>query len=169
RLGISRAELRSRLQLATAVFNPLVAQAAETGLLAESGPMVRAPSHEIVFSPEQETAVAALMRQMAADGVNSPSVKECKAAVGEVVYLALVDLGRLRPLNHEVVYATAEYERITGKIQRYLIENGAINAAQTRDLLQTSRKYAIALLEHLDHIKITRRVGDNRELVVRKP
>ncbi|MCP4423455.1 MAG: selenocysteine-specific translation elongation factor, partial [Chloroflexi bacterium] len=147
RLGISRAELRSRLQLATAVFNPLVAQAAETGLLAESGPMVRAPGHEIVFSPEQETTVAALMRQMAADGVNSPSVKECKAAVGEVVYLALVDLGRLRPLNREVVYATAEYERITGKIQRYLIENGAINAAQTRDLLQTSRKYAIALLE----------------------
>ncbi|MCB0000808.1 MAG: SelB C-terminal domain-containing protein, partial [Anaerolineales bacterium] len=30
--------------------------------------------------------------------------------------------------------------------------------------LQTSRKYAIAILEHLDEIRLTRRVGDNREL-----
>jgi selenocysteine-specific elongation factor len=36
--------------------------------------------------------------------------------------------------------------------------------AQVRDLLDTSRKYAIALLEHLDDIGVTRRVGDERVL-----
>jgi len=34
-----------------------------------------------------------------------------------------------------------------------------------RDLLGTSRKYAQALLEHLDEEKITRRVGDERVLL----
>ncbi len=165
RLGMPREELRSRLQLKAAVFNPLLEQAAADNLLVEAGTLVKSPQHEIQFSPAQQTAVDALLRRMKAAGVNSPSVKECKAAVGEAVYGGLVDLGALRPLNNEVVYAAAEYEQITGQIKRYLAQNGTINAAQTRDLLQTSRKYAIGLLEHLDHIKLTRRVGDNRELM----
>ena len=44
-------------------------------------------------------------------------------------------------------------------------QHGAITAADARDLLGTSRKYAIALLEHLDELRLTRRVGDRRELV----
>ena len=164
RLGIPREELRSRLKLAATVFNPLAAQAAADELLVEAGALAHAPSHKIMFSPEQETAVAALKQRLSRAGTNSPSVKECKAAVGEAVYFALVDLGQLRPLSNDVVYAAADYERITGQIKRYLGEHGRINAAQVRDLLHTSRKYAIALLEHLDHIKITRRVGDDREL-----
>ena len=39
--------------------------------------------------------------------------------------------------------------------------------AQVRDLFDTSRKYALALLEYLDTARVTRRVGDAR--VLRKP
>jgi selenocysteine-specific elongation factor len=84
--------------------------------------------------------------------------------VGEDVYHALVELGELRPLNSEVVYLVGEYKIICEEIQRFLATNERINAAQTRDLLDTSRKYAIALLEHLDDIKVTKRVGDYRQL-----
>ncbi len=165
RVGIPREELRSRLKLPAVVFNPLVNQAAADGLLAEVGAVIQAPTHKIQFTPPQQTAVDQLLQQMSRVGINSPSVKECKAAVGEAVYWGLVDLGMLRPLNGDVVYAQPEYDRFTEMIVDYLRQNGRINAAQVRDLLQTSRKYAIALLEHLDHIKITRRVGDDRELV----
>ncbi len=165
RVGIPREELRSRLKLPAVVFNPLVNQAAADGLLAEVGAVIQAPTHKIQFTPQQQTAVDQLLQQMGRAGINSPSVKECKAAVGEAVYWGLVDLGMLRPLNGDVVYAQPEYDRFTEMIVDYLRQNGRINAAQVRDLLQTSRKYAIALLEHLDHIKITRRVGDDRELV----
>jgi selenocysteine-specific elongation factor len=164
RLGIPREELRSRLKLPAAVFNPLVNQATADGLLVEAGAVIHAPGHEIQFSPQQQTAVDNLLKQMARDGIGSPSVKACKAAVGEDVYWGLVDLAVLRPLNSDVIYAQPEYDRFTGMIVDYLRENGQINAAQVRDLLNTSRKYAIALLEHLDHRKVTRRVGDNREL-----
>jgi selenocysteine-specific elongation factor len=39
-----------------------------------------------------------------------------------------------------------------------------VTVAQFRDRFQTSRKYALAVLEHLDERKITRRVGDARVL-----
>ena len=40
----------------------------------------------------------------------------------------------------------------------------SITLAQTRDMLKTSRKYAQALLEHLDEIGVTKRTGDERVL-----
>jgi selenocysteine-specific elongation factor len=160
-----REEARSRLKLPPAVFNPLLEEAVQSGQLIAADNNLRLPEHTITFTREQETAVAALLRQMNGAGINSPSVKECKTAVGEELFLALLDLGQLRQLNADVVYAQEEYRRMTGSVVDYLRQNGRINAAQVRDLLQTSRKYAIALLEHLDDVKVTRRVGDDRELV----
>ena len=165
RLGIPREELRSRLNLASAIFNPLLSETAEQGILIEQGSLVRSPEHEISFSTAEQTSINRLKQQFAIAGANSPSVKDCKALVGESVYYALVDLGDLRQLNSDVVYAAEEYSALTNQIIKFLQENQRINAAQTRDLLGTSRKYAIALLEHLDDIRVTRRVGDYRELL----
>jgi selenocysteine-specific elongation factor len=167
RLGLAREALRSSLQLPPALFIPLLDQLLSQGQLAEAGTMLRLPIHTIQFSAPQQAAVERLLQQFAALGVHSPSVKESKAAVGEELYSALLDLGLLHPLNEEVVYATAEYQALLAQLQHYLQQNGTINAAQARDLLGTTRKYAIALLEHLDHLKITRRVGDVRELTSR--
>jgi selenocysteine-specific elongation factor len=41
-------------------------------------------------------------------------------------------------------------------------QQGSISAGELRDRFQTTRKYAIRLLEHLDNIKITRRQDDVR-------
>ena len=41
---------------------------------------------------------------------------------------------------------------------------GQVTAAQVRDQFDTSRKYAISLLEHLDESRVTKRVGDARVL-----
>ena len=165
RLGIPREELRSRLRLSAALFNPFLAQAVLDQLVAENGAIVFAPAWAIRFSPAQEAAIAQLLARFSQAGINSPSVKDCKAFLGDDLYLALVELGRLRPLNEEVVYARPEYEQFTSQILNFLGRSGRINAAQVRDLFNTSRKYAIALLEHLDNLNLTRRVGDERELV----
>lgn len=164
RLGVPREELRSRLKLAPALFNVLLTAALAAAQVAEASGFIKLPQHEIRFNAAQQTAVTQLLRALTVAGVNSPSVKDVKAMVGEAVYLALVDLGEVRPLNADVIYAKAEHEQFTQKIVAYLQESGRINAAQVRDLLQTSRKYAIALLEHLDDVKITRRIGDDRVL-----
>lgn len=165
RLGISREELRTRLRLPPAIFTPLLRQATEDGLLVQAEALVRAPDHSITFTGHQQALVDSLLLRFTESGISSPSVKEAKQAVGEDVYFALVDLGELCPVSHDVVYAEQEYNTFVDRIRDHLLSNGRINAAQARDLLGTSRKYAIALLEHLDEINVTRRAGDDRELV----
>ena len=165
RPGMEREELRSRLQLTPPLFAALRESLLTAGTVAESGALLRLTDHRVRFSAAQEAAVAQLNALLAAQGVNSPSVKECKALIGEALYFALIDLGQLRPINDEVVYALPTYTDLIARLEAHLRARGSITAAEARDVLGTSRKYAIALLEHLDELRLTRRVGDTRELV----
>ena len=53
---------------------------------------------------------------------------------------------------------------MTGRIVAHVREHGTITLAEVRDMFGTSRKFAQALLEHLDGEHITRRTGDSRVL-----
>ena len=56
------------------------------------------------------------------------------------------------------------YEEALARLLAYLREHGKITAAEARDVLGTTRKYILPLLEHMDERRITRRVGDERVL-----
>ncbi|HFC12051.1 MAG TPA: selenocysteine-specific translation elongation factor, partial [Anaerolineae bacterium] len=165
RLGISREEVRSKLKQKAAVFNPLIASLVEADIVVEDGALLRKPDHSVQFSASQQSAIDRLKAQFAKAGINSPSVKAAQAIVGEDVYQALLDLGELRQVRKDVVWLKADYEKIVAQVVAFLQKNGSIEVGDARDLFATSRKYAIGLLEHLDAIGITRRVGDERKLI----
>lgn len=167
RSGIPREELRNRLKLSATVFNALVRRMSENDRLVDTGATVHHRDHEIQFNDDQEREIEALLNTFKRAGVDSPSVKESKSRVGEDVYQALLELEKLRQLNEDVVYRSADLERLTAQIVSFIEEHGSASAAEIRDLLGTSRKYAIALLEDLDQRRITRRVGDQRVLTAR--
>jgi selenocysteine-specific elongation factor len=51
-------------------------------------------------------------------------------------------------------------------ISHALENNKAMTVAEIRDLLKTSRKYAVPFCEHLDKIGLTKREGDLRLLAL---
>jgi len=53
---------------------------------------------------------------------------------------------------------------MVSKVRSDILERGRITLAEVRDLFHTSRKYAQALLEHLDAQGLTIREGDYRKL-----
>jgi selenocysteine-specific elongation factor len=59
------------------------------------------------------------------------------------------------------------YDKFVAWLKKYLQEHPTVNVAQVRDVFQTSRKYALALLEYTDEQRLTKRVGDERVLRVR--
>jgi len=63
-----------------------------------------------------------------------------------------------------VVFLAETYQEMVDRVVRFIKENGSITVAQVRDMFNASRKYALALMEHLDQRKVTRRVGDERVL-----
>lgn len=78
----------------------------------------------------------------------------------------LLRTGKLVKLGDDELYFSAErYRQARQMIIDFLKENKEISVAQTRDLLNTSRKFTLPLLESFDRERITRRVGDNRVLI----
>ncbi len=162
--GMPREELKSRLRLDTKTFNLIVEQALRENIVAATGPVLHAPDFAVAFKPEQQRAIDTLMSRFAAAPWNTPLPKDAEQIVGADVLAALVDLGQLIRLSEEVLLMAATYRSGVDEIRAYLIEHKTITVAQVRDLFNTSRKYALALMEYLDAQGITKRLGDERTL-----
>ena len=164
RSGIPREELKSRLKLTPRVFNATVKKLVAENVLSETAGTVFIPGHEIRFDSSQQAKVQGLMRRFAKNPYSTPSVKECQAEVGEDIVAALVELEQLKQLAPDVIFRTEDYEQMVNKVRTFITENGQITVADARDLFGSSRKYMLALLEHLDSIGVTMRDGDFRKL-----
>ena len=165
--GMPRDTLRSQLKLDARVFNALLALAqtsSSANALADNGDTVRLAAHQVQLTPAQQRAVDGLLAQCAAQPWNTPSVKECKAAVSDGVFDVLVRRQTLILCGPDVVLLPETYSAAVQQIRVAIQQHGQITAAQVRDLFGTTRKYALALLEHLDAIGITKRMGDARVL-----
>jgi selenocysteine-specific elongation factor len=169
RRGLPREELKSRLKMppgpsGARLFTAVLRKLVSGNLLEEAGPLVLLPGHTIRFNPQQKRQVDQLLARFAAAPYAPPSVKECQADVGEDLLAALVELGDLIPLSAEVIFRRVDYEKMVADIRHLLQNRGTLTAAEARDHFNTSRRYILALLEHLDAIGITQRDGDLRRL-----
>ena len=77
---------------------------------------------------------------------------------------ALADQGQIVRVNEDVVYLKSAYEEMAARVIELARANGEVTISDVRELFSTSRKYTLALLEHMDRLQVTRRVGDNRVL-----
>jgi selenocysteine-specific elongation factor len=161
---MSREALRSGLRLEARLFNAVMALAAAEGIAVDEGAIVRLPSHAVRLDDEQQRQVDRLLARFRRQPYTTPSVKESVAAVTEEVLDVLIARGDLVQASPDVLFLPETYEEMTARIRTAIERQGNITLAQARDMFGTSRKYAQALLEHLDEVGVTKRVGDRRIL-----
>lgn len=164
RRNMPREALRSRLALDARPFQALAAYAAAEGVLVEEGAGVRLPGHAVTFTPAQQAAVDALLQAIAEAPTAPPGVKDSAAMVGADVLEVLIERGTLIQVSPDVLFDAETYDRLVAGVAATIEQEGAITVARARDLFATTRKYVLALLEHLDATGVTRRTGDERVL-----
>jgi selenocysteine-specific elongation factor len=162
--GIQREELKSRLQLSTPVFAAAVKRLLRDEALVEHGGTLAVKGHTVKFDGSQQARSKTLLLKFEQNPYSPPSVKECQAEVGDEIYSAMIVSGQLTAVSTEVVFRKSDYDTIVGLIRDALVKKQQITLAEVRDLLDTSRKYVQAVLEHLDASGVTIRDGDFRRL-----
>ncbi len=165
RRGMPKEELRSRMKIPSGVFGEALSRAAAEGKIREEEGLVALSQHEIKFSPEQKELVEKLLARFRASPYITPSIAECENALGSELFSALLEMGVLVKVSPEVVFLAETFQEMVKRVVERLEREGKITVAQVRDMFGTSRKYALALMEHLDERKITKRVGDERVLL----
>ena len=164
RPGMPLEEMKSQLKYEDFVFQAAVNSLVRDGHLKQNGPVAALPQHAITFSDEDEIRVKELMAEFSQDPYKPPTVEECVDEVGEEVYQALISLGRLKQVSEDVVFTADTYRSMVAEIRSWLEEKGTLTVAEARDHFDSSRRYILALLEHLDTRGITVREGDVRRL-----
>jgi selenocysteine-specific elongation factor len=171
RSGLSKEEWRTRLHLsakmATEVFAALHAEGLLESVTGESGTtggFIRLPGFVPTFTAAQQQLVEQLLRKFYQSPYTPPVYAEAESIVGPEILGSLIEQGRLVKLSDGVLFLRETHDEAVAKLVTYLKEHGKMTAAEARDVLGTSRKYVLPLLEHMDEQRITRRKGDERVL-----
>lgn len=161
RLGMPREALRSRVGLKQTTLTHLLNDMEEVLV---TGNLVKLKEHYIQLNSKQQSAADQLITQMLEQRYTPPSFTTASQLIGEALLYALIDLGEIVYLQDDVIFARAVYDEMVTEILDIIAQKGTVSVKSLRDRFNTSRKYAIALLEHLDALGITRRIGDERVL-----
>ena len=160
RRGLPREELRSRLGHSPQAFPWVLERLRADAVLEEDQGLVRLPGHEVSLSAPQKKQMEEYVRALEAQPYSPPTDQ----AIDSELLAALADEGRVVRVSEGVVLAASAYQHMVKTIVDYVREHGKITVSDGRDLFDSSRKYILPLLEHLDRQHITRRVGDERVL-----
>jgi selenocysteine-specific elongation factor len=159
RAGMPREELRQRLKLGPRALGPFLAEAERRDLLVADEATVRLPGHEPQPSAPERRALDALLAAMRR-APYSPPAPDLDA---ELLAWAL-DRRLLVRVSDDVYFLPETFEELLGWVRATIGASGGVTVGQFRDRFGSSRKYALAFLEHLDERKITRRQGEGRVL-----
>jgi selenocysteine-specific elongation factor len=157
------------LSWAGKTLDRLGAAMAAAGKIQAEGPRWKHPEFEIQLSPKQSQLLSRVEAELDKGGVNPPLPLDVARTIGvppmavdEVLSLG-INARRVVKLDENVFYTKAQIEEIKAK-SRTTFSGRRFTAAEFRDALGTSRKYAIPLLEHLDSTGFTLRQQDTRVL-----
>ena len=160
RRGAPTQEIRSRTGLSQGVYLKALARLVQESCMVEEGQQVRLPDHQVTLTPELERQATAYLQSLEHDPYSPPTERHPDPELLGV----LIDEGKVVKVNESVIFAASAYRELTEKIVAHLEAKGSITVADARTMFDTSRKYILPLLEHLDQQRITRRVGDERVL-----
>jgi selenocysteine-specific elongation factor len=156
--GMPREKLRAAIGLDPRDFDALVDRLGE--VVSEEA-TVRLASHDVSLSPEQERTRETLLGTIESAGFTPPLTKELH--VDPDLLQSLARSGQLvRIGDFHLTRRQAEELRTT--VREAIGARGPLTVSEIRDLLGTSRKYAVPLCEWLDQTGATIRKGDTRVL-----
>ncbi len=170
--GMDLEEVRARLAagVSARLFRDLADLLAAEGVCVRDGNHLRLPDHRVELGAREKSLSAEIAAALARNPLAPPYLKEIEKAVGverpklNEVIRVMERQGEVVRVTTELYYLKASIDRIKGDLYSYFETHEEMSAATFRDILQSSRKYTIPVLEHFDRTGVTMRVGDVRKL-----
>ncbi|MEA2274847.1 MAG: selenocysteine-specific elongation factor [Solirubrobacteraceae bacterium] len=117
-------------------------------------------------APALEPAAVELAERLLAAGHEPPSRADLGAGAAHLP--KLIQAGIAVRIGRDLYAHRDALSLVAGRVVEIIAVEGAVTLARLRDELGTSRKYAEALLEHLDQARYTKRLPDDRRVLRRR-
>jgi selenocysteine-specific elongation factor len=169
--GINKEELRAQTGAGQVAFAAILQQLVQEIKLAVSGDLVSLAGRGVVMKDEEAESKKKIDEAFAAAGLKVPALNEVlgglkidKVRAQKIVTLLLRDKV-LTKVSDELVFHRSALEELRKRVAAHKTKSATIDVATFKELTGVSRKYAIPLLEYLDRERVTKRVGDTRQIL----
>ncbi|MDD3654760.1 MAG: selenocysteine-specific translation elongation factor [Desulfotomaculaceae bacterium] len=172
REGYPKQELHYRKfpALNNKIFQLLLAAMEKDQLLRCTAQAVASPSIASGPSPEMNLIIEQIRKKLAEASFRPPKWSQLTAAAGlsknvsSELLQYLLRTGELKKIADNLYLLDETITMANREVAGFLHQKGEMTVGDLRDLLQTSRKYALPLLQYFDRERITRPLPDNRRL-----
>jgi selenocysteine-specific elongation factor len=169
--GISKEQLREKLRLRSEIFTGLLDLLTKEKKLEVAGEQARLPGRGVVMKDEEAEAKKKIEDAFSTAGLEVPYLKDVlaklpidKARAQKIVTLLLRDRVLIK-VSDDLVFHRSTLDELRKRLLAFKTKSASIDVAGFKDLTGVTRKYAIPLLEYFDRERVTRRVGDKREIL----
>jgi selenocysteine-specific elongation factor len=177
--GLLRETLREKVfaHAASEIFSSVIAALESQKLLVSDKDTVRASSHSVDLSEQDQGLRQKFEQAYKSTGVEAPSIEELMTQAGVAaaergharkVLQLLIDGGKIVRIQGDMLMDADALETLKQKLLKYAATkepDRLIDVATFKELAGVSRKYAIPLLEYFDRSRVTRRAGDKRVIL----
>jgi selenocysteine-specific elongation factor len=163
--GIQKEELRSHIHLKPKLFDQMISSLED--VIVERD-IVRLLTFKITLSKEDESLRTTIIRILGNAGFQPLTVEELSQSLradqkylSEILKLMVKEDSLIR-INDSFYITSSVYKRMIELLKDFSSKKPEMLVSEFREILGTSRKYALPFLEYLDANKITRRTDDKR-------
>jgi len=172
-IGLVKEELRSAVgrRVDTKIFNYCLNELIRKSVVALEESFIRMADHQVALKADEEKLQRELTSWFTKKGLSTPTLKETMeqfvdypaSLVKEVLSLLLRE-GELVKVSETLYYSQEIIDPLIEKVKEAIAKEGEIDAPRFKALTGLTRKFSIPILEYLDRIKVTMRIGDKRIL-----
>jgi selenocysteine-specific elongation factor len=169
--GANYSKIRSQLNIDELTFDLLLQELIEDGRISRRGNILRLTSHEMAFTSKELKIAEEIERIFLQKDFSPPGEKELVALLDSYsrddvrdVFQALLTQGKLVRISDNIVLHSAAAKKALDSLKQFLQQQHQITVSEFRQLVRTSRKYAVPFMEYCDTIGFTVRDGNFRRL-----
>jgi selenocysteine-specific elongation factor len=172
RQGMNKDSLRGIFKgLEPKLFETLVGQVSEIAVERE---IVRLKTFSISLSEDKKALKDRILKTLEQAEFQPPSRDELAQSVsmnpretGELLKIMASEKFLVR-INDSIYIPAGNYDTMMDRLRNFFSTKKEMTVGEFRDMLGTSRKYALPFLEYLDSNKITLRVGEIRKYLLKQ-
>jgi selenocysteine-specific elongation factor len=168
--GMPKEELRVKLTIEPRLFSGLITSLKDLVMEKE---IIRLRTFSTVLSHAEETLKAKILELIQKGVFQPPSKEELSQSLkldqkhlSDILKL-MVKEGSLVRISDSMYLTSPVYNTMIESLKNFFSKKPEMTVAEFRDILNTTRKYALPILEYLDSNKVTLRVGDIRKLLLK--
>ncbi|RJQ40486.1 MAG: selenocysteine-specific translation elongation factor [Nitrospiraceae bacterium] len=168
--GMPKEEIRAQVKIEQKIFNSLLNAMKDVVIDKD---LLRLSSFRVSLSEVDKGIETKILNMLEQAGFQPPLKDELLTAfkmqpkqLDDILKL-MAKQGSIVRINETMYITKPIYEKIFALLKDFFGKKKEMTVAEFRDILNTSRKYALPFLEYLDTQKVTMRVGDVRKFLLK--